>query len=253
MKRTVIMLLLTAWCFLGGAYAQNNADDLMKQAQQNLAQKEYIKSRYLFLQAYNAYVSQGAYSKVVECGVKVSSLYHQENYYKEAFDMLRSTEAVVYTGEQKEKKAFPELRFPIIKERLQMYIKLKNPSRAKEQLDRLEETAKAARNDSLSNDLLYTQATYYYTFGMNAQGDEAISRLIGKYKAQKNYAKVNDCYKTLIDIARKANNSALVARTYDQYIVWNDSVKALNAQDELNALKRKYDESLNTIQEKMTR
>ena len=250
MKRTVIMLLLTVWCFLGGAYAQNNADDLMKQAQQNLAQKEYIKSRYLFLQAYNAYVSQGAYSKVVECGVKVSSLYHQENYYKEAFDMLRSTEAVVYTGEQKEKKAFPELRFPIIKERLQMYIKLKNPSRAKEQLDRLEETAKAARNDSLSNDLLYTQATYYYTFGMNAQGDEAINRLIGKYKAQKNYAKVNDCYKTLIDIARKANNSALVARTYDQYIVWNDSVKALNAQDELNALKRKYDESLNTIQEK---
>ena len=118
MKRTVIMLLLTAWCFLGGAYAQNNADDLMKQAQQNLAQKEYIKSRYLFLQAYNAYVSQGAYSKVVECGVKVSSLYHQENYYKEAFDMLRSTEAVVYTGEQKKKKAFPELRFPIIKERL---------------------------------------------------------------------------------------------------------------------------------------
>ena len=58
MKRTVIMLLLTAWCFLGGAYAQNNADDLMKQAQQNLTQKEYIKSRYLFLQAYNAYVSQ---------------------------------------------------------------------------------------------------------------------------------------------------------------------------------------------------
>lgn len=154
MKRTVIMLLLTAWCFLGGAYAQNNADDLLKQAQQNLAQKEYIKSRYLFLQAYNAYASQGAYSKVVECGVKVSSLYHQENYYKEAFDMLRNTEAVVYTGEQKEKKAFPELRFPIIKERLQMYIKLKNPSRAKEQLDRLEETAKAARNDSLSNDLL---------------------------------------------------------------------------------------------------
>ena len=42
----------------------------------------------------------------------------------------------------------------------------------------------------------------------------------------------------------------LVARTYDKYILWTDSVKALTAQDELNVLKKKYDESLATIQEK---
>lgn len=41
-----------------------------------------------------------------------------------------------------------------------------------------------------------------------------------------------------------------MARTYDKYILWTDSVKALTAQDELNVLKRKYDESLATIQEK---
>ena len=39
-------------------------------------------------------------------------------------------------------------------------------------------------------------------------------------------------------------------RTYESYIVWTDSVKALTAQDELNVLKRKYDESLQTIQDK---
>ena len=39
-------------------------------------------------------------------------------------------------------------------------------------------------------------------------------------------------------------------RTYESYIVWTDSVKALTAQDELNVLKRKYDESQLTIQEK---
>lgn len=42
----------------------------------------------------------------------------------------------------------------------------------------------------------------------------------------------------------------LVARTYDKYIIWTDSVKALTAQDELNIVKKKYDESLATIQEK---
>ena len=188
--------------------------------------------------------------QAVECGVNASALYHRENYYKEAFELLRGAEQLVGTGEQKLKKKLPDLRFRINKERLQMYINTKNPARAKEQLNKLEETAKAAGNDSLSNDFLYTQADYYYTFGMNSQGDAAFKKLIEQYKQQKNYAKVDECYKTLISIARKANNAGLVARTYDKYIIWTDSVKALTAQDELNIVKKKYDESLATIQEK---
>ena len=131
-----------------------------------------------------------------------------------------------------------------------MYINTKNTSRAKEQLNKLGEEAQAAKSDSLNNDFLNTQDNYYYTFGMNSQGDTAFKKLIEQYKQQKNYAKMDECYKTLIGIARKANNAGLVARTYDKYIIWTDSVKALTAQDELNVLKRKYDESLATIQEK---
>ena len=250
MKKIITVLLLAILCSLNQVYAQSRADELMKQAQENLAKKEYIKARYLFLQAYNAFAAQEKYSQAVECGVNASALYHRENYYKEAFELLRGTEQLVGTGEQKLKKGLPELRFRINKERLQMYINTKNPARAKEQLNKLEETAKAAHNDSLSNDLLYTQANYFYTFGMNTQGDAAFKKLIEQYKQQKNYPKVDECYKTLIDIARKAGNAGLVARTYDKYIVWTDSVKALTAQDELNLLKRKYDESLVTIQEK---
>ena len=51
----------------------------------------------------------------------------------------------------------------------------------------------------------------HISFGMNTQGDAATNRLIGQYKEQKNYAKVDECYKTLISIARKANNAGLVA------------------------------------------
>ena len=250
MKKIATALLLAVLCAYSQVHAQTRADELMKQAQENLAKREYIKARYLFLQAYNAFSSQDKYDKAVECGVNASALYHRENYYKEAFELLRGADMVVAAGEQKSGKPLPELRFRISKERLQMYIGLKNPARAKEQLARLEETAKASRNDSLNNDLLYTQANYYYTFGQNAQGDDAINRLIGKYKEQKNYAKVDECYKTLIGIARKANNAALTARTYDKYILWTDSVKALTARDELNVLKQKYDESLATIQDK---
>lgn len=250
MKRIITIFLLALFCLCTQTYAQNRADELMKQAQESLAKKEYIKARYLFLQAYNVFASQEQYAQAVECGVNASALYHRENYYKEAFELLRSIEQLVGTGENKLKKNLPDLRFRINKERLQMYINTKNPARAKEQLNRLEETAKAAKNDSLSNDLLYTQANYYYTFGMNSQGDAAFKKLIEQYKQQKNYGKVDECYKTLIDIAHKANNAGLVARTYDKYIIWVDSVRALTAQDELNVLKRKYDESLTTIQEK---
>lgn len=250
MRKIITILFFAISCLYGQVHAQSRADELMKQAQESLAKNEYIKARYLFLQAYNTFSTQDKYDKAVECGVNASALYHRENYYKEAFELLRTSEQVVKTGEQKGGKALPELRFHINKERLQMYINLKNSARAKEQLTRLEETAKASRNDSLNNDLLYTQANYYYIFGMNAQGDAAINRLIGQYKEQKNYSKVDECYKTLIDIARKVNNASLVARTYDKYIVWTDSVRALTAQDELNVLKRKYDESLTTIQDK---
>lgn len=250
MKRIITILLAAFFCLCTQAYAQSRADELMKQAQESLAKKEYIKARYLFLQAYNSFASQEEYTQAVECGVNASALYHRENYYKEAFELLRGAEQLVGTGEQKLKKKLPDLRFRINKERLQMYINTKNPARAKEQLNKLEETAKAAGNDFLSNDFLYTQADYYYTFGMNSQGDTAFKKLIEQYKQQKNYAKVDECYKTLISIARKANNAGLVARTYDKYIIWTDSVKALTAQDELNIVKKKYDESLATIQEK---
>lgn len=250
MKKIITILFLAAICLCQSTYAQNRADELMKQAQESLAKKEYIKARYLFLQAYNAFASQEKYDRAVECGVNASTLYHRENYYKEAFELLRGAEQLVTAGEQKLNKALPQLRYRINKERFQIYVNTKNSARAREQLNKLEETAKAVQNDSLGNDLLYTQAGYYYTFGMNAQGDAAFKRLIEQYKQQKNYSKVDECYKTLIDIARKANNAPLVARTYDKYIVWTDSVKALTAQDELNVLKRKYDESLATIQDK---
>lgn len=187
MRKIITLLFLAAFCICSQAYSQNRADELMKQAQESLAKKEYIKARYLFLQAYNAFSSQAKYDKAVECGVNASALYHRENYYKEAFELLRGAELLVTDGEQKSGKTMPDLRFRINKERLQMYINLKNPARAKEQLVKLEETAKAAKNDSLNNDLLYTQANYYYTFGMNSQGDAYINRLISQYKEQKNY------------------------------------------------------------------
>lgn len=250
MKRvTFLCLSLLCSCLLT-LQAQNRGAEQQKLAQEYLAKREYIKARYTFLQAYNAYAQQKAYREAVECGVQVSALYHRENLFKEGFDVLRNAEMLLTEGEQAGGKTLPTSRFLIYKERLRMYMKLKNPARAREQLTRMEETARTAASDSLSNDLLYTKADFYYALGQPSQGDAAISQLIQQYKNQKAYDKVTECYRTLIGIARRGGNASLTARTYEQLMLWNDSVRALTARDELNQLKQKYDESLATIAER---
>lgn len=69
MKQFAFILSLVL-CLSTVTFAQSTsrADELMQQAQTNLKQKEYIKARYLFLQAYNAFSSQEKYDKAVECG-----------------------------------------------------------------------------------------------------------------------------------------------------------------------------------------
>ncbi len=252
MKTSLIAFLITL-CFYTSAYAQasqNKATELKEQAASSLAQKDYIKARYLFKRAYEAFATRENYPQAIECGIQANALYVRENFYKEGFELCRNMEQLIWAGEQKQNKVFYDLRFPINKERLQMYIALKNPAQAKKQLDNMEEMAKAAQNDSLTEVLLYAKANYYYTFNQNAQGDACFRKLINQHKEKKDYTKVDDCYKNLINIARKANNASLMERTYKNYIVWTDSVKALTAQDEFNVLKRRYDESLLTIEEK---
>lgn len=237
-------------CFCTTLQAQNRADELMKQAQSSLETKDYTKARYLFIQAYKAFANSGNYIQATECGTKAASLYYRENYYQEAFDLCRQMTQSLITEEQKAQKTFYDQRFLIAKERLQMYTKLKNATQAQLQLNELSNLVAQSGNHELSDDLLYTQTNYYYTFGQDEQGDAAFQKLINQYREKKEFDKVSECYKNLIAIAHKANNAPLMERTYEKYIVWTDSVKALTAQDKLSVLQREYDDSQQTIQEK---
>ncbi len=250
--KQVVLTFAFILCLCTPLFAQNadHGEDLMHQAQTSLDQKDYAKSRSLFLQAYSAFAGQENYAKAIDCGVQAATLYHHGNYYKEAFDLCRDMEQMIAAAEQKSGNFLPALHYFVNKERMQMYMALKRNAQAKEYLSKLEVLAGTARNDSVNEDLLYMQANYYYTFGMYTQGDTSFKKLIEKYKKQKSYDKVSECYKHLISIARKADNAGLVARTYDEYIKWTDSAKAFTAKDELSVLKKKYDESQQTIEEK---
>lgn len=248
--RITYFIITLAICFCTSLFAESRANDYMKQAQNCLEQKDFTKARYLYLQAYRAFANEGDYTQAINCGTKATYLYYRENYYQEAFELCRQMTQFLLTEEQKAQKTFYDQRFLLTKERLQMYIKLKNAAQAQLQLNTLDNLASQAGSDKLAEDVLYTQASYYYTFGQNGQGDASFNKLITQYKDKKEFDKVSDCYRNLIKIARTANNAPLMERTYEKYIVWTDSVKALNAKDELGALQLKYDDSLKTIQEK---
>lgn len=248
MKKLTTLFLLLLLCAVA-TFAQGRGDELMKQAQSALDAKEYVKARYNFLQSYNAYAAAKNYPKAAEAAVNVAKLYHRENYYKEAFDILNKVDMAVAQGESESGKTMPELHYKTANERMNMYIKLKNPARAKENLNHMEEFAKNA-GGKLTDDLLYSQANYYYTFGQNALGDAAINKLIENYQKEKDYEKADECYRQLIATATRTNNARLVARTYERYNNWTDSIRAITAKDELQAMKAKYDDSLKTIEEK---
>lgn len=250
MKSIFTVMTIALLAISHGAFAQNDAENQMKQAENQLANQKYTDARANYLQAYNAYTKQGDYARAVECGVQACALYHRENLYKEAFDLLRGIDQVVYAGAKKNGKAMPDLQYRITKERFGMYVNLHSDQRAKTQLNRLGELAEDTGNDSIQNDFLHNQAYYYYTFGQYKQGDAVVSKLLGRYNEKKQYDKAKDCYLMLINTARNAGNASLVAHTYHRYKMWNDSISQIAAQDNLKALQQKYDASLQTIEEK---
>ena len=118
-------------CFCVSLQAQNNADNFKQQAQSSFENKDYTKARYLYIQAYKDYANEGKITQAIECGTQAASLYYRENYYQEAFDLCRQMNQIVANQEQTEQKKLYGLRFMITKERLQMYIALKNAAQAK--------------------------------------------------------------------------------------------------------------------------
>ncbi|MBR1687133.1 MAG: sensor histidine kinase [Prevotella sp.] len=245
-KKLSILLLGLLFCF-GFAGAQEvQKSDLQQRAE---AADGIGTSRYLYIRAFEDYAGKGQLKQGVECAVKATALYYKENYYKEAFDLLRRVDQTINAANQPSSTK-AALHYLATKERLQMYIKLRKTASAQDQLNILEGLANASGDENVKNDLLYNKAVYYYTFGQNAQGNAVFKEMAGKLTAQKEYDKVDAVYQTLIANGRRSNNANLVAQSYSSYIVWKDSVAALKRADETGALKQQIADNEAAIAEK---
>ena len=245
-KRTIFFILSLVFC-CAITYAQKS--DLQKRAEEESAKHNVASARSLYIHAFNDYATKGQLRPGVECAVKATNLYYTENFYQEAFDLLRRADQTII-GSNQDAKAKAAMFYLTSKERFQMYMKMRRGASAMDHLNAMERRANEANDEDLKNDLLYNKTIYYYTFGQIAQGDAVFKQMASKLTAKKEYDKVDEAYQTLIANGRRSNNASLVAQSYKSYIVWKDSVDALKVADEIGALKQTIAEGEATIAEK---
>ena len=249
-KKVFFFLLNMLFCCVVTIHAQDiQKSELQKRAEAIDPKKQPNTARSLYVQAFKDYCNKGQLRQGAQCVATAASLYYKENLYKEAFDLLYQADQEIIAAQQPT-NVKAAAHYLLTKERLQMYIKLKKSESAKAQLNALEVIATRASDESINNDLLYTKAIYYYTFGMNAQGNAVFKEMADKLTASKNYDKVDEVYQTLIANGRKSGNANMVAQSYSNYLAWKDSTNAIKHADEIKALKQQIADNEASIAEK---
>lgn len=251
MSKKLLTLFFCLFLFCAFASAQEvQKSDLQQRAETADKEGAIATARSLYIHAFKDYTAKGQTQPGVECGVKATALYYKENFYKEAFELLRRVDQSINDSQQESASTKAAQHYLVTKERLQMYIKLRKNGSAQEQLNIMEGQVNTAGDESLKNDLLYTKAIYYYTFGQTTQGNAVFKEMAGKLTAEKEYDKVDEVYQTLISNGRKAGNANLVAQSYSSYILWKDSVSALKTAEEIGALNQQIADNEASIAEK---
>ena len=246
MYRKLFIMVLSLFCLGFQAFAQKS--ELQQKAEEADGKGNIASARFHFIRAYEDYARKGQVASGVECGIKATALYYKENYYKEAFDLLRGIDSSIDKSKSGAEAA--ALHYQTARERMKIYMKLKKSANAQEQLAAMERLAASAADESVQSDLLYNKAVFYYTFGQNAQGNAIFKQMAAKLTAEKEYDKVDAVYQTLIANGTRSGSAALVAQAYSGYVAWKDSAYAQQKADELAVLQKQIDEGLDSIAEK---
>ena len=250
MNRKGFILILSLLFCCGTISAQEaKKSELHQRAEADYEKGNVASARFHYIRSFEDYANKGQIKEGVECGVKATALYYKENYYKEAFDLLRRIDQNISASKQGPTKE-AAMHYLTTKERMQMYVKLRKPQSAKEQIDIMENQANTSGDEDVKNDLLYNKAVYYYTFGQNAQGNAVFKEMAGKLTAKKEYDKVDQVYQTLIGNARRSNNASMVAQSYSNYLAWKDSTSAIKHADEIKDLKQQIADNEASIADK---
>ena len=235
-KLISLLIVSLLFCSASALAEETKKSELHKQAESIDPKENIAKARSTFIHAFNDYANRGEIKLATECATKATALYYRENYWQEAFDMLRRADMVI----NESKLNTPDKasnQYWVSKERFQMYMKMHRAESAKEHLNAMDSHANLSGDEALKNDLLYSKTIYYYTFGLTAQGNAVFKEMVNKLTKSKEFDKVDEVYQSLIANGRKSNNANIVAQSYSSYLAWKDSTDAIKHADEMKVLK----------------
>lgn len=252
MKTRLISFFLSLLFFGICASAQQvQKNEQQQRAEAEAAQGKMIAARYMYIRAFESYAGAGHVRQGVECGTKATALYYAENLYHEAFDLLRRIDQCIDADQHASASEKAALHYQTSRERLKMYTKMRKADSGRDQLAIMERYARTATDDkSVMGDLLYQKTIFYYTFGQNAKGDAVLAEMVEKLTSSKEYGKVTQAYRTLIDNGRRAGSAGMVAQAYNSFMAWRDSVTALTHTQEVDSLKQQIATHEATIADK---
>ena len=225
-KLLSLLFVSLLFCSASALAEEVKKSALHKQAE-NIDSKENVsKARSTYIHAFNDYANRGEIKLATECATKATALYYRENFWQEAFDLLRRADQVI----NESKLNTPDkaaCHYWTSKERFNMYMKMHRAEPAMEHLTAMYNHSNLSGEEALKNDFLYNKTIYHYSFGQTTQGNAVFKEMVGKLTASKEFDKVDEVYQTLIANGRKSNNASLVAQSYSNYVAWKDSTDAI--------------------------
>lgn len=195
-----------------------------------------------YIKAYNSQIASRQYLPASRSVAGAAMACAEARNYEGAFKLLAGMDKVM-AERGVSADSLPQPYFYTAKARYDLYRKTKNNAQAEAWLKKMATYAKAANSTDITNEMLFTEAQYYYSVGRNALGDRCIARLIKQYETGSDYKAADTAYQKLIDQAVTANDAGLVERTYENYMQWSDSIEAINADTELGKVKQEMAET----------
>lgn len=204
-----------------------------------------------YIKAYNSQVASHQYVQAAKSVAGAAKACAEAKNYDGAFKLVTGLDKIM--GERGvSADSLPEAYFYTARTRYALYRKMNNNAQAEAWLQKMGTYAKKIDNTAITNDMLFTEAQFYYSVGRNQLGDRCISRLIRQYETAKDYKAADTAYQKLIDRAVSSNDARLVERTFENYMKWSDSIEAINADTELGKVKQEMAESEAEVAQKQS-
>ena len=146
-----------------------------------------------YIKAYNSQVASRQYLPAARSAVGAAMACAEARNYEGAFKLLGGLEKVM-AERGVTADSLPQPYFYLAKGRYDLYRMTKNNGQAEAWLNKMAKYAKESGSRDITNDMLFTEAQYYYSVGRTALGQRCIARLIKQYESGKDYRAADSAY-----------------------------------------------------------